>query len=196
MAGWAGGRNAGRQAGRRGACEQQRLLVWERARHQTAASCCDKAARGGADTHRRPTHTWNSRPLTITRSPTVSCPAATPCSRGAAAEDVLATGYCWLPHCRVARVLRLACCASMPDTPPPAQPQASSSPTQPPRHAPPSQPCRHPHSPPAPPHPHPHPPRLACMPSSMAADRVAEKMRFCPKLSADRLCCVSMAARS
>ncbi len=34
------------------------------------------------------------------------------------------------------------------------------------------------------------------MPSSMAADSVAEKIRFWPKLRADRLCCVSMAARS
>lgn len=35
-----------------------------------------------------------------------------------------------------------------------------------------------------------------CRPSSMAALRAALKMAFCPQLSADRLCCVSIAARS
>jgi hypothetical protein len=34
------------------------------------------------------------------------------------------------------------------------------------------------------------------MPISIAAESVAEKITFCPKLSADRLCCVSMAACS
>jgi hypothetical protein len=45
--------------------------------------------------NRRPGRTWNSRPFTMTRSPTVSCPSVTPCGERRRRQVAAGSGTCW-----------------------------------------------------------------------------------------------------